>query len=291
MRPPYYMGIETGGTKILCRIVDTAGKTIAERRWPTTSPAAALEAIVQCARETLPGSRPTCAGLASFGPVMLDPMATNFGTMLATPKAGWEGSNLAVSLRRRLECSVIVDTDVNAAALAEQHMGIGRGMASVAYLTIGTGIGGGLALNGKTLRGGLHPEIGHVRLVRQKGDMFESMCPFHEDCAEGLAAGPAVHYRLAAALGSERQVFQLVARYLAQLLASVTLFWSPHRIVLGGGVLVRPGLIEAIKEAFEFALQGYGTSAPAPADRIFAASLDNAGLEGAVLMARSSAAQ
>ena len=286
-----YAAIETGGTKILCRVVDDANAVLAEEQWPTSTPAAAVEAIVACIVYALPaGTRLAGVGIAAFGPLIIDPESPRRGLMLQTPKSGWTGSNVREALEASLGVPVAVDTDVNAAAIAEQRMGAGRGVPSLAYLTVGTGIGAGLATDGRALTGALHPEVGHVRLVRATGDDFKSICPFHSDCAEGLVAGPAVGRRLGPGktLADVPEVAALVAEYLGQLIAVLVLTWSPHRVVLGGGVMQAPGLIAAIDAALrrDMGSYGAGTALDAP-DFLVAAALPHAGLEGALLMARA----
>lgn len=230
--------------------------------------------------------------MAAFGPIILDPDGDT-GRVLATTKPGWTGSNLRRDLSERLGINVAVDTDINAAAIAEQAIGAGRDCASLAYLTIGTGIDAGLALSGRSLRGALHPELGHIRLVRADGDNFASTCPYHADCAEGLAAGPAVQRRLeGSTLGERRDIHDLVAGYLGQLVATMVLAWSPHRIVIGGGVGFAPGIVEAIGRAYPGTLGGYGVGPRALAPDFLAPSaLPDAGLEGALLMAGASSTE
>ncbi|QXQ07931.1 ROK family protein [Sphingosinicellaceae bacterium] len=286
-----YAAVETGGTKILCRVVDDAGAVLAEGQWPTTTPDAAADAIVGCIAAALPaGVRLAGVGIAAFGPLIIDPASPRCGLMLQTPKPGWSGSNLRAGLADRLGVPVAVDTDVNAAAVAEQRLGAGRGLPSVAYLTVGTGIGAGLATGGRSLAGALHPEVGHVRLIRAPGDDFESCCPFHAECAEGLAAGPAISRRLGPGrtLADAPEVAGLVADYLGQLIGVLVLAWSPHRVVLGGGVMKTPGLIAAVDAALRRSIgkYGVGTTLEAP-DFLIAARLSHAGLEGALLMARA----
>jgi fructokinase len=285
------LGVETGGTKILARVIGDGGAVLGEGRWPTTTPDAAAEAILGCVAEA--GAAITAAGMAAFGPLIVHPDAPDYGRMLDTPKPGWTDSNLRATLAERLGCPVAVDTDVNVAAIAEQALGAGRGFASVAYVTVGTGIGGGLAIEGHALSGALHSEVGHIRLARSPGDTAPSGCPFHDNCAEGLVAGPALHHRLgdAATLADAPALVPLVAHYLGQLMATLVLAWSPHRIVLGGGVMSNEGLVGAIAVEMRAALGGYGVGPRAEAaDFLVHAALENAGLEGALLMARKLAA-
>lgn len=274
------LAVETGGTKIVARLVGPGGERVG--RWPTTTPAQALADIASFV------DRPLAAiGMAAFGPLLLE--GADAGRMLATTKPHWTGSNLARDLGERFGCPVAVDSDVNAAARAE--LAADATATSLAYVTVGTGIGGGLAMRGGTLRGAMHPEIGHLRLVRQSGDNMPSACPFHPDCAEGLAAGPALQQRLGGAALAERpEVAALLADYLAQLLTALVLAWAPHRIVLGGGAGSADGVLPRLREAFADALGAYGVPEAARApDFLRAPVYPDAGLEGALLMARAAA--
>lgn len=282
--------VETGGTKILARICALDdGEMIAERRWDTGT---ADQAATQIAAflSTMPGDLSLrSVGMAAFGPLVIDPQSPDFGQMLATPKPGWEGSNLRADLQQRLAVPVTVDTDVNAAAIAEQQLGAGRGVRSLAYVTVGTGIGAGLAIDGSSLKGALHPEAGHLSVVRRGGDDFPSSCAFHSNCAEGLAAGPAVQRRLGEArdLADDPATFELVADYLGQLGAALVLAWSPNRIIWGGGVASTSSLVPHIERSLIAALGGYGVGPAARQPGFCApAMLQNSGLEGALLLAR-----
>lgn len=282
----HHLAVETGGTKLLARLMRGA-VVIAEERWPTTSPDAAEAALI-----AFVGDVPVRGiGIAAFGPIVVDPVASNYGEVLATPKPGWAGANLRKVLSERLRAPAAVDTDVNLAALAEQRHGAGTGCASVAYVTVGTGIGAGLAIAGRTLAGALHPEIGHVPVLRLPGDDTPSACPFHPSCAEGLAAGPSVQARRnGRKLEDSPDDFAAVADYIGQLFATIVLAWSPHRIVAGGGVLAVPGLREAAAARMTAALGGYGVGDAADAAGFIAAPmLGNAGLEGALILARTAA--
>lgn len=285
MHDPCWLAVETGGTKILARIV-RGDKVLLEDRWPTTTPQAAEDAL--CAFVARSPDRLAGAGIAAFGPIVIDRAAPNYGQMLATPKPGWEGANLRMALESRLGVAVAVDTDVNAAALAEQQTGAGKGCACVAYVTIGTGIGAGLAIAGRTLTGAMHPEMGHVPVLRYPGDVSPNTCRFHPSCVEGMAAGPAVQARLSGrALEDVPEAFAAVADYLGQLFATIVMAWSPHRIVAGGGVLGALGLRVAATQRMVYALGGYGVGAAPQGDAfVVAPQLEHAGLEGALILAR-----
>jgi fructokinase len=280
-----YAGIELGGTKILCRLMGRDGAWLGEARFATSTPAQALADL----KAFLRGRAVSALGVASFGPIGLDPSGADYGRLLATPKPGWGGFDLRGALQAQFPVPLALDTDVNAAALAEQACGAGRGLSSVAYVTVGTGIGAGLALEGRTLRGALHPEAGHLRLRRRAGDDAPSSCPFHEDCAEGLASGRAVAHRLGErrSLTEDPWTFALAAAYLGELAASLVLCWSPHRIVLGGGLMATEGLRGAVAQAMHGTLGDY-LPGPARDPRYLSApALADAGLEGALMLARA----
>jgi fructokinase len=287
-----YAGVELGGTKILCRVQAEEGPILSAGRFATSTPAQAVADIGACLREGVGPRTLVALGVASFGPIRLDPAAPDFGCILATPKPGWSGFALRAALRAQFDVPLGIDTDVNAAAIAEQRLGAGRGLKAVAYVTVGTGIGAGLVLAGQTLKGALHPEAGHLRLRRRPGDTVPSSCPFHEDCAEGLAAGPAVARRLgdAAALAADRATFALIAAYLGDLCASLALSWSPQRILLGGGVLATEGLLTATAAAMRLSLGGYLPEFAAAPGYLAPPQLADPGLEGALHLARAALA-
>ena len=284
-----FAGIETGGTKILARVADSGGRVLADGRWPTSTPEAALEDLLAFLARSAALGRLAGIGVAAFGPLVRDRRSHEYGQVLATPKPGWTGANLRAALADRLGVPVVIDTDVNAAARAEWAQGAGRGVRSIAYVTVGTGIGGALLNDGRPLEGALHPEIGHIRLARRGRDDVRSACPFHENCCEGLCAGPAIARRLGAnrSLAEEPAVRELVAGYLGDLAATLVLAWSPQRIVWGGGVMTTPRLLERLRAALDEALAGYGVGEAVRAPDFCAlAALTDSGLEGALMMAR-----
>jgi fructokinase len=290
-----FAAIETGGTKILARLIDEGGRTLADGRWPTTTPERALEDLAGfISGATPPGCALGAIGIAAFGPVVRTARSHDYGRILKTPKPGWSGANLRAQLAARFAVPVAIDTDVNAAARAEWQQGAGQGMHSLAYVTVGTGIGAGLLLEGRPLEGALHPEIGHIRLVRSENDCAPSVCPFHTDCVEGLTSGPAIARRLTAnqSLVDDPATCELAAAYLGQLAASLVLCWSPERIVWGGGVMGTAGLLAQVRAAMHGSLGGYGLAeCVGHPDFCVPAALAHAGLEGAALMARLEAAQ
>ena len=257
----YYGALEAGGTKFICALGDAQGDLHASTRLETRDPQATLAAVERWFQEiTPPGATLRALGVGAFGPLDLTPGSARFGWITTTPKPGWRDTDLAGRLGRALGCPVRIDTDVNAAALAELRWGAGRGLASLAYVTVGTGIGAGIVHHGVPVHGMLHPELGHVRVRRHPQDAhFEGICPFHGDCLEGLASGPAIVARSGRRLEQApagHPIWTIESDYLGQLCALLVLSHSPHRIVLGGGVM-QAGLYPSIHERMRYWLGGY----------------------------------
>ena len=251
-------GVETGGTWCVCALGRGPGEIEAEEQFPTTDPEATLARIVDFFRAH-PGAR--AIGVGSFGPVELDPRSARWGYVTTTPKPGWQHVSVAGVIRDQLGLPVAFETDVNAAALAEHRWGAGRGVENVCYLTVGTGIGAGLIVDGRPWHGLVHPEPGHMRVPHDRErDPFEGSCPMHGDCLEGLAAGGALAARWQAPpdeLGPGHPAWELEADYLALGILNLTLVASPERIVIGGGVLEAPGLLEMIQARLPKLVAGY----------------------------------
>lgn len=255
-----FAGVELGGTKAIA-VVWREGQIVDRIVVPTAEPQQTIAAL----GDWLAGHalRPDFAGLgiASFGPIRLDPAAADYGHILATTKPGWTGAPVVAALARRVACPIVLDTDVNAAALAEYRWGAGQGCSSLVYLTIGTGVGGGIVVDGRPVHGALHPELGHLQLRRAAGDAFAGICPFHGDCIEGLVAGPALAVRFAGdihAAPADDPRRDHLAGDLAQLFAALILSLSPQKILVGGGVgLGVPGLLEAAIARIPSILGGY----------------------------------
>lgn len=288
--------IEAGGTKFVCALGRGPKDTVAEARIPTTTPAETLGAVVEffAGAQALHGPAASF-GVASFGPVDLERRSATWGRLLTTPKAGWSDADLVEPLWSRFGRPVAIDTDVNAAALAEHRWGAGRGLDSVTYVTVGTGIGGGAVVRGRTVAGFLHPEMGHVRVLRDPRDVgFAGTCPFHGDCLEGLACGPAVRARWGASLaelGPAHEAYAILGNYLGQFAATLALVLSTHRIVFGGGVAADGALLPEIRTVAARLLNGYlplGRAAPSLDDYIVAPGLGGrSGIAGAFLLAET----
>jgi fructokinase len=259
---PLLGAVEAGGTKFVCAVGRGPDELLAETRFPTEDPEATLARTVQFLREAAAAhGRLAAVGVGSFGPVRLDPEVPGWGRIADTPKTGWSDADVAGPLRRALEVPVAFDTDVNAAALGEWRWGAGRGADPLVYVTVGTGIGGGGRIDGRLLHGLLHPEMGHLPVRRDPArDPFPGTCPFHGDCLEGLACGSAIAERWgrpAEELSADHPAWELEAEYLAQGALAITLVLSPRRIVLGGGVMEAPGLLDRVRTRFVDAVGGY----------------------------------
>jgi fructokinase len=254
-------GVELGGTKAVCAIGTGPDDVRAETRVPTTTPAETLGRVVAFLAEQARRAPLAALGVASFGPVDLDPRSPRFGSITTTPKPGWQGAHVVGPLRAALGVPVGFDTDVNAAALAELRWGAGRGLASIVYITVGTGIGGGALMDGRPLHGLLHPEMGHVRVPHDRTrDPFAGVCPAHGDCWEGLATGPAIAARWGRppdTLPDDHPAWALEAHYLALGLTGIVLTLSPERVVLGGGVMTRSHLYPLVRAGVRDLLAGY----------------------------------
>jgi len=252
--------IEAGGTKFVCAIGDESGTIHEELRFPTADPASTLAQA--CAFLKDRGGDPLRAiGAACFGPVILDRRSPHYGFIGKTPKIGWNNVDIAGLLSREFSCPIGFDTDVNAAALAEQGWGAGRDIDNLVYLTVGTGIGGGVIVGGLPVHGLMHPEIGHVYPRRHPLDVnFAGICPFHGDCLEGLASGPAIVARAGsdlAHLDPAHVQWELQADYLGQLCAQLVLTVSPQRIIIGGGVMSQDRLFPLVRQRMQHWLAGY----------------------------------
>ncbi len=253
--------VEAGGTKFVCVLASNVDEVLAEIRIPTTTPDETLGAVVRFFSAAQQHGRIHAFGVGTFGPVDLRKHSPDWGCILDTPKQGWSGADLVTPLRQQFGCPVAIDTDVNAAALAEARYGAGQDCSSLTYVTVGTGIGGGVVVDGRSLQGMLHPEMGHIRVQRDSRDSeFAGVCPFHGDCLEGLASGPAILARWGASLdqlASDHVAHEIIGNYLGQLAATITLMLSTERIVFGGGVMQCQTLFPHIRRSASAMLNGY----------------------------------
>jgi fructokinase len=253
-----YAGIEGGGSKFVVAFGTRPGDLSDPIVYRTTTPEETLGRAV----DEITAAGPVAAiGFASFGPLDLRAGSESFGRIAETPKPGWSGADVTGALHAAFGVPIGFDTDVNGAALGEQRWGAGQGLDTFLYLTVGTGIGGGGLVRSQPMRGLSHPEMGHLRTPRHPDDSFAGVCPFHGDCLEGMAAGPAIEARWGRrAEHLEYQsapAVEMEAWYLGTALADLALVTSPQRIVLGGGVMNLPGLLEAVRHRFVECLGGY----------------------------------
>ena len=290
MTKPRFGAIDAGGTKFLCAVGTGPDDLSDIVRIPTTHPADTLEKVIGYFRQR-PGL--DAIGIACFGPVEADETSPRWGSILATPKPGWSHCDIARRLSSALAVPVGFHTDVNGAALAEQRWGAARGSTSSAYVTVGTGIGGGFILRNEMLHGARHPEIGHIVPRRHPLDtQFPGTCSFHGDCLEGLASGPAIEARWGATLADlppTHEAHEIVAWYLAQLVVAIQAFVAPDRLILGGGVMQTPGLhprVRTMARDFAAGYFGDGVTDVDYDDLIRAPRFgDQAGLLGAICLA------
>lgn len=282
--------VELGGTKIRVARGDAAGVIAESETFPTGAPDEAFARL----RAFFQTGEPVAAiGVGSFGPIGVRRDSPDWGVMGNTPKPGWQGADVAGALAR-LGVPVSLETDVAAAGLGEHRRGALMGKACGVYLTVGTGIGGALILDGRVVNGAAHAEMGHVALVRASGDAAPSTCAHHPDCAEGLACGPAIQRRFGHSLSDTRATEEqraLIADYLGQLVANLVLVLSPDRVVIGGGVGKTPGLLAAVHGRMLARLGGYLADPMLEhMEFIVAPRLgDDAGLTGALFLAAEAA--
>lgn len=245
--------VEAGGTKFMLALATPYGEILERTRIPTNTPLETWPAMAAFFAQASQRHGPIAAfGVASFGPIDIDPASPAYGTFTTTPKPGWSGARFHDALAR-FNVPINVDTDVNGAAIGEWQAGAGRGCRTVAYTTIGTGVGTGIIRDGRSLMGISHFESGHILPPHDReADPFPGICPYHEDCIEGLASGPAIEKRWGRSLdqlADEPEAIAMIADYIAHLASTLVLLHMPDRLIFGGGVMKAPGLIEAVRSA------------------------------------------
>ena len=252
MNKPLFGAIEAGGTKFVCAVGTGPDDLRDEIRFPTTSPTETLGRALDYFRQAQSRHGALAAiGIGSFGPLDLDAASPTWGSVTSTPKPGWSETVFAPLFSQELGVPVGFDTDVNGAVLGESRWGAGKGLSNLIYLTIGTGVGAGLLVEGRLVHGLVHPEGGHILLPRDPAvDPYEGFCPFHKNCLEGLAAGPALERRWGipgSQLPPGHPAWALEARYLALGLQAFLSVVSPQKMILGGGVMQQPGLLPLVR--------------------------------------------
>lgn len=248
--------IEAGGTKFICAIGDDLGNIFERIVIPTTTPEETMEKAI----DFFNNYKFDALGIGCFGPIDLDLNSSKYGYITSTPKVAWRNYNIVGKLKKHFSLPIIFDTDVNAAALGELRWGNAKGLDSCLYITVGTGIGAGAVTEGNMVHGLMHPEMGHIMIKKYPGDTYEGKCPYHKDCLEGMACGPAIEERWgikAYNLEESHEAWSLEAFYLAQALVNYILVLSPKKIVMGGGVMKQRHLFPLIRENVVKILNGY----------------------------------
>ena len=258
---PLFGGIEAGGTKTVCAVGTGPDDLREEVRFSTTTPDETIGRAIRFFQQAQECETLAAIGIASFGPLDPNPDSPTFGHVTTTPKLGWAHTDFAGPIRQELQLPVGFDTDVNGAALAEHRWGAAQGLDSFLYLTVGTGIGGGGMVHGKLIRGLSHPEMGHIRIPHDRTvDPYAGSCPYHGDCLEGLASGPALEERWgqrAETLPEDHPAWPLEANYLALGLVNIISILLPQHIILGGGIMQQPHLFPLIRSGVQAWLNGY----------------------------------
>lgn len=279
--------LEAGGTKMVMAVGNENGEILDQTTIPTNAPSETVAKII----EYYKGKQIEALGIGSFGPIDLDRNSKTYGYITSTPKLAWANYDIVGTIHNSLHIPIGFDTDVNASALGEATWGCMKGLSSGIYITIGTGIGVGVYINGELLHGMLHPEAGHILLIRHPSDNTDGTCPYHPNCFEGFASGPAIEKRWgkrAYELRDNTKVWELEAFYIAQGIANYILTLAPHKIVLGGGVMHQEQLYPLIRNEVVKLLNGYiKTPQLANLDNyIVPASLnDNQGIMGCLQLA------
>ena len=248
--------IEAGGTKFICAIGTEKGEILEKVSFLTETPSETLKKVIEFFRD----KKIEALGIGCFGPIDLDENSETYGYITSTPKPDWSNYNILGELKKHFDIPMRFDTDVNGAALGEVKWGNAMDIDSVIYLTVGTGIGGGVYSDGKLVHGMTHPEIGHILVKREKNDSYKGKCPYHGDCLEGMASGPAIEERWgikAYELEETHKAWDLEAYYLAQGLINYILIMSPKKIILGGGVMKQKQLFPLIRKKVVEILNGY----------------------------------
>lgn len=278
--------IEAGGTKFICAVSDRTLNIKERISIPTTTPEETLKAVF----EFFDPFNLDAIGIGSFGPIDVNHASDTYGYITTTPKTAWQHVDFVGQMNERYHVPIGWTTDVNAAALGELEEGAAKGMSSCLYLTVGTGIGGGAVVDGKPLEGFGHPEMGHLLVRVHEDDTYEGHCPYHKNCLEGLASGPAIEERYGKKgheLADDKKVWEIEAYYLAQALVNYTLILSPERIILGGGVMKQKQLFPLIRKKFAELMNGYVATPDLEKYIISPGLVDDAGITGSLILARN----
>lgn len=277
-------GVEAGGTKFVCAVGDEKGNIFKRVQFPTTVPEETIPQVI----EFFSKYDVHAIGIGSFGPVDVNQNSSTYGNITSTPKTAWRDYPLVKTIMDAFSVPIGFNTDVNAAALGEATFGAAKGLDSCLYITVGTGIGAGAIVQGKLLQGLSHPEMGHILVRRHPSDHYRGKCPYHSDCLEGLAAGPAVEERWGEKginLVERMEVWELEGYYIAQALMQYILIISPKKIILGGGVMKQRQVFAFVYKYLQQFINEY-VFLPELSTYIVSPGLrDNAGIIGSLLLA------
>ena len=281
-----YGSIEAGGTKFVCAVGNEKLEILERVSFPTTTPEETMPQVIAFFNQYKDDL--AAIGVGSFGPIDIRQTSDTYGYITSTPKLAWQNYNFLGAMKAAFDIPMSWTTDVNAAAYGEYAFGNGQGKSSVVYYTIGTGVGAGALQDGKFIEGFSHPEMGHMLVVPHKDDHFEGACPFHGNCLEGMAAGPAVEKRNGRKgqdIPQDDPFWEIEAEYIAQCAYNTTLMFSPEVIIFGGGVMKQRHMVEKVHAAFTRIMQGY-VATPAIEEYIVTPALeDNAGTIGCLALA------
>lgn len=280
----FYGAIEAGGTKFVCAVSDENLNIIKRVSIKTTIPEETMVDVFKFFDKYKLES----IGIGSFGPIDINLKSKYYGYITSTPKLAWANYNFVGEIKKRYNIGIAFTTDVNAAAFGELKKGAAIGLDSCIYLTIGTGIGGGAIVKGNLLEGYGHPEMGHILLRRHENDSYEGKCPYHKDCFEGMAAGPAIEERYgknAVELENNEEVWRIEAYYIAQGLMNYVLTLNPEKIILGGGVMKQRQLFPLVREELKKLIAGYVDMPNLDKYIVPPVLEDNAGIIGCLLLA------
>lgn len=282
-----YGSIEAGGTKFVCAVGNEEMEILERVSYPTTTPNETMASVVQFFKQY--EDQLTGIGVGSFGPIDIHRDSPTYGFITSTPKLAWQNYDFVGDLKAEFAVPIAWTTDVNAAAYGEYIFGHGKGLSSVVYYTIGTGVGGGAIQEGRFIEGFSHPEMGHMLVVPNKQDDFKGSCPFHGNCLEGMAAGPAIEKRLGKKgqdLASDDPYWDIEADYIAQCAYNTTLMFSPDVIIFGGGVMKQRHMVEKVHQAFTKRINQYVKTPELTKYIVTPALEDNAGTLGCLALAK-----
>lgn len=283
-----YGSIEAGGTKFVCAIGNNKLEILDRASFPTTIPDKTMKQVIDFFNPYQ--DQLESIGVGSFGPIDLNRKSETYGYITSTPKLAWQNFDFVGTLKKHFDVPIAWTTDVNAACYGEYVSGNGKGLSSIVYYTVGTGIGGGALQNGVFVEGFSHPEMGHMLVKRHPEDTFVGNCPFHHDCLEGMAAGPAIEKRTGTKgqdLSSDDPVWEIEADYIAQCAYNTTLMFAPDIIIFGGGVMKQDHMKKKVQEKFAKLVNHY-VNTPVVEEYIVTPKLgDNAGTIGALALAQN----